>query len=258
MLKKDTWDTSVFHTIPILQQLSSLTRHFENYATWPTINEYEILFKQYDLQITPVAQSFNISSFDEQYEPRVYLKGELQTRTHNWHDFFNALIWLSFPETKKALNKLHYSQASIREKGSNRSLLENRITQFDECGAIIISKSQEMLEMVKEHRWKELFINNHDQFQDNFRCIVFGHAIFEKALFPYIGMTCHCLLLHEDELYRENGPGNENALDRQLAEIWTNKIAKDPVRFYAFPILGIPGYWHNQDTSFYQNDKYFR
>lgn len=252
--KNEIWDPSVFSSSPIIKQLSSVTTHFSSLKEWPTIDEYKKIFNQYSMQVMPVEQAQHINSFDEQYEPRVFLKNELQTRTHNWHDFFNALIWLTFPETKKTLNDLHYSQAKNRDKGSNRTLLENRITQFDECGAIIISKNEALLELIRQHKWQELFIDNRHQFKDNLQCILFGHALFEKALNPYIGMTCHCLLINENEfevMDRDN-------LDTFISKLWKNKLANAPGKLNAFPLLGLPGYWPEQNKNFYSNQKYFR
>lgn len=37
------------------------------------------------------------------YEERIVLRGEVVTRPHNWHDFFNALVWMRFPRTKYGL-----------------------------------------------------------------------------------------------------------------------------------------------------------
>jgi len=258
MQTKEHWDISVFQNSPIILQLKSFTNFFKNYTQWPTIDNYLDVFNIYDLNIRPVAQSEVISCFEEQYEPRVYLKKELQTRTHNWHDFFNALIWLKFPETKKTLNKLHYNQAINRAGGSNRSTLENRITQFDECGAVVISNNKKSLELIRNHQWQELFVNQRDQFDENIRCIIFGHAIFEKALKPYIGMTCHCLLIEDHELLESVKQGDNKNLDRKLSYIWLNKMSHTPDKFNALPLLGVPGYWPEQNQKFYSNPKYFR
>jgi hypothetical protein len=38
------------------------------------------------------------------YECRIWETGEVETRPDNWHDFFNALVWLSFPQTKIAVS----------------------------------------------------------------------------------------------------------------------------------------------------------
>lgn len=258
MKKNDIWDPSQFKKSKIIQQLQTFTDIFKVHKCWPTISEYENVFKQFNMHIKPVAQANNINCFEEKYEPRVYLKNELQTRTHNWHDFFNAIIWLKFTKTKTALNSLHYKQAITKENGSNRSLLENRITQFDECGAVIISDNEEMLELIRNHQWQKLFIDHQDQFNGHLKCIIFGHAIFEKALNPYVGMTCHCILLHNNDILSEVKHGSFAQLDSYLSKLWLDVIATSPEKFHAFPVLGIPGYWGKQDFIFYNNRKYFR
>jgi Protein of unknown function (DUF3025) len=258
MPKQDQWDTSVFHTSPILHQLSNLTRHFSGYASWPTINDYQAIFKLNNIGIAPVAQSTAIESFEDQYEPRVYLKKELQTRTENWHDFFNAMIWMNFPQTKKMLNSLHFNTASNRKPGTNRSTLENRITQFDECGAVVITSNKALLELIRNHQWKELFIEHKDSFENEIKCVIFGHAIFEKALTPYIGMTCHCILIEDKKLLKAAQEADYTSLDLHLAELWEHTISNKVERFNALPVLGIPGYWSDQSVNFYNNEKYFR
>jgi len=45
---------------------------------------------------------------ERQYEPRCYLNGEVPTRADNWHDLLNALVWLTFPKAKAAINARHY------------------------------------------------------------------------------------------------------------------------------------------------------
>ena len=258
MSKQDQWDTSVLRSSPILHQLTDLIGYFSNYANWPTLDDYQAIFKLKKIGITPVAQSTIIESFEDQYEPRVYLRKELQTRTENWHDFFNAMVWMSFPNTKKTLNALHFKAASSREAGTNRSTLENRITQFDECGAVILTSNSALLELVRNHQWKELFIEHRDAFENEIKCVIFGHAIFEKALAPYIGMTCHCILIDDKKLLKEVHEGDYTNLDLYLDDLWKHTLSTNPERFNALPVLGIPGYWSDQSTTFYNNDKYFR
>jgi len=258
MKKVDHWSTDVFLSSPIIRQLKNSTKYFQNYKVWPTIQQYQNIFSEYSLDVKPVAQAQEINSFEELYESRVFLKKELQTRTENWHDFFNAQVWMNFPETKRILNKLHYSESINRPKGSNRSTLENRITQFDECGAILISTDKEILNLIKQHKWTTLFINHREQLQDNFRCVVFGHAIFEKAISPYIGITCHCLLVEDQSLLAQAKIDDFSGIDDYLCTKWEKEIVYNPLKFDAFPLLGLPGYWHNQNIEFYLNKKYFR
>ena len=258
MQNMSKWNISEFNESKIISQIKNHTDLFGHLTDWPSIQDYAEIFKKNNNQIVPVAQATVINSFEDQYEPRVYIKNELQTRTQNWHDFFNAIIWLKFPLTKKILNTLHYQQSTNRKLGSNRSKLENRITQFDECGAIIITNDRKLLNLIKNHQWHELFINNKDAFKENIKCVVFGHAIFEKSLNPYIGMTCHCLLIESDELLINISNNDFTNIDKRVATLWRNKIACSPLKFAALPILGIPGYWHDQNDLFYKNTKYFR
>lgn len=258
MKKQDHWSTDVFLTSPIIKQLEKTTQYFAEYKDWPTLENFQKIFSDYALDINPVAQATEINSFEELYEPRVYLKGELQTRTENWHDFFNAMVWLNFPETKKTLNKLHFTEATKRPKGSNRSTLENRITQFDECGAILVSTNNELLDLIKQHNWQKLFLENRLLLEDHLRCIVFGHAIFEKAINPYIGMTCHCLLVNDENLLTKVKSHDYSDLDKYLTDKWQGEIAYNPTKFAAFPVLGMPKYWPVQNKDFYQNKHYFR
>src|SRR3954468_2261880 len=55
-----------------------------------------------------VAQTPNLRTFEEKYEPRIFLRGEIQFRSGDWHDVFNAFAWLTFPRAKAALNEGHY------------------------------------------------------------------------------------------------------------------------------------------------------
>lgn len=258
MDKLNKWDLNVFNDSEILRQIKVFTDLFKDLKDWPSIALYKDVFKKHNSQITPVNQSTDIMHFEDQYEPRVYLKSELQTRTQNWHDFFNAIIWLKFPETKNILNTLHYQQAKNRKKGSNRSTLENRITQFDECGAVIISNDRYLLDLIKNHQWHELFIENKAAFNVNLKCVIFGHAIFEKSLNPYIGMTCHCLLIHNAEFLDDLKNDEFTNIDKWVASLWENKISRSPEKLTALPILGVPGYWHEQTDLFYKNKQYFR
>jgi len=254
----EKWDYSKFKNSKIFHQLQTYTILFENNNNWPSISDYQYVFKQFNLSIKPVPQSQHANCFEDLYESRVFLKNELQTRTNNWHDFFNALIWLKFPKTKKILNSLHYEQSILRQKGSNRSVLENRITQFDECGAIIVSNNENLLNLIRNHQWQELFLNYREQLTQDLECIIFGHAIFEKALNPYIGMTCHCILLNNDQILDDIKQGEFIEIDQILADIWQNDIKTNPIKFDAFPLLGMPEFWENQSTAFYENKNYFR
>lgn len=50
---------------------------------------------------------------DGTYDGQIYTRGEVPSRADNWHDFFNMLVWASFPRAKRAVNARQYAAASV-------------------------------------------------------------------------------------------------------------------------------------------------
>ena len=182
------------------------------------------------------------------YEERIFLHGLIATRKQNWHDFFNAMVWHKYPETKKAINAIHYQEIH-KQKSSLRSRKRDLLTLFDESGVIVVA-GDKYLDMIRNHQWVELFIENKKRWLDGtIRLFTFGHAMFEKYLSPYIGMTAQALLLsnlHSD-------------IDESLArDLENGKILNSKAELSPLPLLGIPRWHNNQDEDFYANKNYFR
>ena len=251
----DTWDAGFFRRSEIFTPVQPAAEQFSACTDWPTLELINQLFASSKQTIRAGPQAAVPDCFEQQYEPRIFLKGELQTRSRNWHDFFNALVWQQYPVSKQQLNRLHYFAALHRDKKSNRTVLENAITLFDECGCIIISSDQSLLDLIRNHQWYELFVDHRSAFLKSIQCYVFGHAMFEKALKPYIGMTCHAILIHSEQ------PLNDrlNDIDKKVSELWRQGTIARPADLFPFPILGIPGlYDGEQSVEFYRNVDYFR
>ena len=83
---------------------------------FPLLNDCNTLLAAHQPAITVhsgqplhfVPQEYGKLPFEAQYEPRCYLKGEVPTRANNWHDLLNALVWLTFPQAKAAINARHF------------------------------------------------------------------------------------------------------------------------------------------------------
>ncbi len=251
----DTWDANFFHKSPMFQALLPFSREFEQFSVWPELSDLKTLFSLHGMDMTPVAQAEKPACFEDYYEPRIFLKRELQTRRENWHDLFNALVWLRFPQAKSELNKLHYQTAVQRQAKTNRSPQENAITLFDESGIIVISDNAALLQLIREHQWRQLFVQHREDFANHIRCIVFGHALYEKALSPYIGMTAQALLIQSDELLS----ADISLVDEHIAHQWQQHNINSPKCLSPLPVLGIPGWYaDNEQEIFYDNKDYFR
>ena len=267
---KQVWNPHFIHTSPLFSSIeAAYSALIENSSPdankhWASLSDYNQCLKNLptpaqnanDKKIQFVEQCYDAQlAFESQYEPRIYLHGEVQTRLENWHDFFQVLVWKTWPNTKTLLNKLHY-QSSIKRSDKQRSPTENFLTLFDECGIVILSHRPELLAMIRDFQWKKLFVDNADKFGRDIFCINFGHAMYEKALAPYIGMTAHALLIETTQA--EDFTKNSAVLDDLICRSIENKSTLTPKVLTPFPLLGVPGWHDNQDNNFYSNQSYFR
>ena len=253
----DIWDNQFLTKSPIFWPLLPFAQSFvESHAIWPGLADYQRFFeagagKRYsghNALLQFVEQGHKPAQFEEGYEPRIFLNGEIQTRQHNWHDFFQVLVWRMMPGTKTIINQLHYEALKLRYNADpaqrQRNPLENALTQFDECGAIILSTNPELLTLIENFQWKALFWQHRSDVIHNMKCIVFGHALYEKALNPYIGMTAHSILLSVEREFLEQPIVNIiSQTDDRLTNFFQTKDAiKSPQDFSPFPLLGMPGW----------------
>lgn len=267
------WNSQILSTSLLYEPLQIFDSELSKHHDWPELNDYQKLLNYANIPVLSggekpivfVPQGEKPRCFEQHYESRIYLQGEVQTRTHNWHDFFQVLVWSLFPKTKQALNKQHYLAAKKRLQSQpankNRSPLENALTLFDECGAIIISSNKTLLDLIRTHQWKTLFWENKERLQQELQCLTFGHALYEKTISPYIGMTAQALLvLVPDEVLHVPNRERFILIDELVAQQFNLRGSiTTPKDLCPFPVLGIPD-WHidNRKKSFYDNINYFR
>lgn len=194
------------------------------------------------------------------YERRVFESAELECREYNWHDLFNVLAWLAFPQSKAALNARHHA-AWKTDAGAGRGAVRDALTLFDESGLVVLSARQDLLQLVRDFRWKPLFWERRDAVISDMHFLPFGHALCEKMLSPYRGMTGHALLLEVDaETLALPMTELLSRVDGKLAELLADPQALQTTRQLApLPVLGVPGWWPaNADPAFYADAQVFR
>lgn len=196
---------------------------------------------------------------DGAYEHRIYTTGQISTRADNWHDLFNALVWMRFPHIKIAMNTLHF-HAYAQQADGRRGSLRDALTLFDECGVIVFSQKPELLAALAQRRWSEVF--RQDLFKKKVQLVTSGHAMLEKYLSPYKAMTAKALLVQIDTKHMAL-PRAEllSCLDKQLAEqLLASRILTTPACLSPLPMAGIPGWWPvaEQDDGFYADQQVFR
>jgi hypothetical protein len=215
------------------------------------------------LPVRLVPAGGRMRSFEERYEARIHLRGEMIFRERNWHDLLNVLAWLTFPRAKAALNARHYAalRAQNAAGAANRGPAQDALTLFDEGGVIVASCDDRLLKMIHEFRWKELFWHNRDEVRSRMRFMLFGHALYEKALRPFIGITGRGILLKTEPGLLAQPPGERlAALDSRVAACISESGSLTAPRALAVvPVLGVPGWCPgNEQESYYDNTDYFR
>jgi len=194
------------------------------------------------------------------YERRVFESAELECRERNWHDLFNVLAWLAFPLSKAALNARHHA-AWKTDAGAGRGAVRDALTLFDESGLVVLSARQDLLQLIRDFRWKPLFWERRDAVISDMHFLPFGHALYEKMLSPYRGMTGHALLLKVD-VETLALPMTEllSRVDGKLAELLADPQALQTTRQLApLPVLGVPGWCSdNVRADYYDDTGYFR
>jgi len=198
---------------------------------------------------------------DEPYETRVYARGKVLTRSHNWHDLFNALVWITFPRTKAAINRHHYREMLARQGEGLRGTPRDVLTLFDEGGVIVVSSAAELGALLRDFKWKELFWQRRAEVVAAMRFFVFGHSIYEKALQPYKGITAKTVIFDVPARELERPlPQQLASLDARLAKYFGEPEVLAATEAYApLPVLGIPG-WSadNEDERYYDDSQHFR
>ncbi len=188
------------------------------------------------------------------YEMHIAETGEVETRAGNWHDLFNALVWITFPRAKAAINAQHAAileergEAEAKRRGPHRDAL----TLFDEGGVIVASDDSSVAKRIVDFEWKELFWRRRAELAANARFFTFGHALYEKALEPYIGIVAKTLFIPF--------AAGASSADELLAMHFADRANfPSPKAMAPMPVLGVPG-WDPRYAAeaFYDDRSHFR
>jgi hypothetical protein len=182
----------------------------------------------------------------------------------NLHDFFNALIWLNYPNTKQRLNFLQANEINRRNqtfdglpKQATRGQLRDAGTIFDENGLLFVTSEPDWYRLLRAHAWKQIFVERRQEFQRSCEIWVFGHALLEKLASPYKAITGHALLIHVEPTFFLKSVGEKGSeLDSMASVLLTEHLRT--ADFAPLPVLGIPGWWPCQEASFYDDESVFR
>jgi hypothetical protein len=192
------------------------------------------------------------------YESFISETGCVPTRD-NLHDFFNALVWLTFPRIKVRLNALQAAEIMCRAASPQvvRGKIRDAATIFDENAVLLLTDEPDIGMALREHNWQQLFLRQRHLFESRTKVYLFGHALMEKLVAPYKAITGHTWVLNvtPDVLQLDSADLQrwvDSEMDTRLRQGFST------AEFAHLPVLGVPGWWSGQEETFYADTAVFR
>ncbi len=195
------------------------------------------------------------------YEQFIGATGCVPTRD-NLHDFFNGLVWLTFPRIKQQLNALQAAQIALAGVGKSRGPARDAATIFDENAALLVVRDSDaarhLVDALRRHRWTEALFERRAQFGADVQPWLFGHALMEKLVAPRKAITAHTrVVAAPDSYFALDWDAQRTWIDETMAaELATGNLTT--ASFTPLPVLGIPGWYEGQDAAFYADTSVFR
>jgi Protein of unknown function (DUF3025) len=260
------WDSLFAARSPLFEPLRGIASDLPRSA-WPSREELSTLARNGGrpvvnhsgqvIEFCPPASRHRSAAV---YEQRIAADGAVEHREVSWHDLFNALVWMTFPRAKAALNRCHMIELA-RETEGQRSCVRDALTQLDEDGLVVMSERADLVSLLRGFHWRELFWNRRSDVLSAMRWFVLGHAQYEKALQPFVGMTAKALTICVEPGFCAMPYTRQlEHVDCLAAHFISQPGALHPPSALApVPVLGIPG-WSAQSAhaSFYEDRSYFR
>jgi hypothetical protein len=195
------------------------------------------------------------------YEEFIGATGCVPTR-ENLHDFFNGLVWQSFPLVKRQLNALQAAQIGVAGIGKARGPARDAATIFDENAALLVVRDalagRALVDALRAHQWREALFDRRPVFGTDAQLWLFGHALMEKLVAPRKAITAHVRVLFAgDDYFMLADEARRGWIDRRVeGELTTEGLST--AGFTPLPVLGVPGWWPGQDEAFYADASVFR
>ncbi|MGE0322020.1 MAG: DUF3025 domain-containing protein [Polyangiaceae bacterium] len=236
--------------------LAGLSQH----ATFPSVESWaaELPRGQSPPPVRFVEQDERAIKQAGGYDFFIRAERAVPSRPDSWHDLFNALVWLHYPQLKLGIHQLQLEDFSLRQQPGKRTGLGDVATQLDECGVLVLSSDPSLHDDLRELRWRRLFFERRTELQQSARFLVVGHALLHALIEPYIGLMGRALLIEAPPDALATAFSARSFVDQWAPEALPQRVqcTRD---LYPLPLLGIPDYVPNDSAAFYDDlPEYFR
>ena len=195
------------------------------------------------------------------YEERIVARAEVVTRPYDWHDFFNALVWMRFPQAKHRLAALHAAGMQSPARDGRRGPIRDAATQFDESGIVVAASDSGLLDLLTQRQWKALFWARREHLRRRMRFVVFGHGLYDALRAPFYRICGRAAVIVVPQACIDSPVETLcTHVDAILAERFAQRCWYPwPSALLALPLLGIPGVCaDNEHPAYYDDSVQFR
>lgn len=234
-------DPTVFSVAPLIDW-----REYHDWlrnSAWPSIDDLNARWPSHASERF-VAQTRELLEDGLHYEQRIADRGLIATREENWHDLFNAMIWLRHPLLKRALNRQQVADVA-RYGPRERSRAQYAQTHFDEAGVIVIVRDPSLLALWDAHDWHGLFWRHRAAWSDgSIGLELFGHALLEHALTSGKLLVGKALVVQASDAV-----SHADAVLHCANAIDARQLLRDPLELRPLPLSGMPGWRPDNDCE---------
>lgn len=172
-IRKVRWERPQFDPLfftrhPDFWPIAKTAERFADHADWPEVSEYNLPGAVVTFEEAPIKRRRPPGEVvrSELYDARIVHDRVVPTRPRMWHDFLNALVWLTFPNAKRAFHRRQHA-AIERWIPAGATHLPNARTREQDALALIDEGGVLMVEG---------------------RTMFFGHALYEGLVFGQLAM----------------------------------------------------------------------
>lgn len=218
--------------------------------TWPGIDTLNERMAAFDPHIRFAVQDAALLADGEHYETRIARHHRVATRVDNWHDLLNALVWMRYPQLKRALNTRQVADIAVVGP-RQRTRGQCALTHFDEAGIVVVVPDDTVVRAWDQHDWQTLFVHHQREWRERIGVHVFGHALLEHALYPWPWLVGKALVVRGDP--------TADGLTALAGAIARGALLSDPQHLRPLPLAGLPD-WHPRagEPAFYREAPCFQ
>ena len=251
---------------PLFWPLSEAASALSGWGEWPSVADIDRLLSPragvaFRVQPERPRRRRRRAPFDPEalYDARIIQGGWVPTRERSWHDLLNALVWATFPRSKRALHQRQHDAIATRiEEGASalparRSRELDGLAIVDEGGLLLLCERGLFDEVEDALSRREREPIDCAIASGRVSALVFGHALYEHLIVGDQTITAMtALLAHDGPLPRAPRALCEAADERMRDLLATPASLSDPDAFRSLPVdarLVPPSASHTSDRA---------